>query len=227
MHGTSRAELNATLFLAMLLVGAGAIVGVTEARSYLAGGSSQRERFDILARGGVDTGLSVAARNLLLKNCLDTMASLTARAQPGERRHAVQSNCMAIADRIVEQEPTSALAWYVGAVAAAALSDLPGMAKRLGEAQRTGPTEQWLAQMRVELAEENYAALPADVLAGHKRDLTLLVQSQDGVGSIARRYVQQPDFRLRITTLVEELPPAFQERFLVYVQQFAQAAGAL
>ena len=55
--------------------------------------------------------------------------------------------------------------------------------------------------------------------ATHQRDLALLVQSQRGIATIARRYVAQPDFRERITAIVEALPQADQVRFLANVKE--------
>ncbi len=225
MQATSRVVLVGLLLFHLALVGAGAAVGTIETRAYLAGGITPAGGFDELARGIPDGGVSVASRKLTLTRCLDAMASLVARVQPTARRRAVQRNCLQISDAFVVQEPTNSLAWYVGAFAAGALSDTVGMATRLGEAQRTGPSEQWLAQMRVELAEENYAVLPASVREGQDRDLTLLALSRDGVASIAQRYVGQVDFRSRITRLVEQLPQAEQQRFLGYVKQATERVG--
>ncbi len=224
--GMSRATLVAMLLLPLALIVAGSTLGYVEARSYLTWGTSSRERFEVLASGSANIGVSVASRTLALRNCLEAMTSVIARAQPRTIRGAASKTCLAISDGIVAQEPSNSLGWFVGAVAAGELSDVAGMTARLGEAQRTGPTEQWLAQMRVELAEQNYPALSTAVRDGNDRDLTLLVQSQDGVAAIARRFVQQPDFRSRITALVERLPALQQRRFVGYVQQAAEGVGA-
>ena len=224
VKGSPRVAQGAMLIVALALATSGAAVAYVEAKSYLSAGILPRERFDALAAGNVDIGLSTASHMLVLNNCYEAMTSVTARLQPAARRSAVASNCLIAADRISAGEPANSFAWYVGALAASENGDTLGMTQRLRTSQLSGPSEQWIVELRVNLAEDHLASLPPDALAGHDGDLTLLAQSQRGVSSIAQRYVRQADFRERITALVEKLPAEQQQRFLEYVRA---AAGQL
>lgn len=213
------------LFVTLALATSGAAVAYVEAKAYLSAGIVPRERFDVLATGNIDVGLSSASHTLFLNNCYEALTSVAARLQPA-RRASVAANCLASADRISAEEPANSFAWYVAALSAAKRGDIPGMVRRLRMSQISGPSEQWIVELRVDLAEDHLAALSPDALAGHDGDLTLLALSQRGVSSIAQRYVRQADFRERITALVEKLPAAQQQRFLDYVRGAAsQVSG--
>jgi len=225
VKGSPRVAQGAMLFVTLALATSGAAVAYVEAKAYLSAGIVPRERFDVLATGNIDVGPSSASHTLFLNNCYEALTSVAARLQPA-RRDLVAKNCLATADRISAEEPANSFAWYVAALSAAKAGDIPGMVRRLRMSQISGPSEQWIVELRVDLAEDHLAALSPDALAGHDGDLTLLAQSQRGVSSIAQRYVRQADFRERITALVEKLPAAQQQRFLDYVRGAAgQVSG--
>ena len=225
MKGSPRVAQGAMLFVTLALATSGAAVAYVEAKAYLSAGIVPRERFDVLATGRIDVGLSSASHTLFLNNSYEAQTSVAARLQPA-RRALVAANCLASADRISAEEPANSFAWYVASLSAAKAGDIPGMVRRLRVSQISGPSEQWIVELRVDLAEDHLAALSPDALAGHDGDLTLLAQSQRGVSSIAQRYVRQADFRERITALVEKLPAAQQQRFLDYVRGAAsQVSG--
>ena len=97
------------------------------------------------------------------------------------------------------------------------------MNARYVQSAKTGRTEQWVASLRVGLSEAHRQQLDAAALATSDRDLALLATSRSGVALIAYRYVNEPDFRERITAIVEALPGEDQENFLSRVRQLAQA----
>jgi hypothetical protein len=222
VKGSPRVAQGAMLIVTLALATSGAAVAYVEAKSYLSAGVLPRERFDALAAGDVNIGLSTASHMLVLNNCYEAMTSVTARLQPAARRSAAATNCLSIADQISAGEPANSFAWYVAALASAENGDTPGMAQRLRMSQISGASEQWIVELRVDLAEDHLSALSPDLLTGHDSDLTLLAQSQRGVSSIAQRYVRQADFRERITALVEKLPAWQQGRFLEYVRAAAE-----
>lgn len=221
MKGSPRVAQGAMLVVTLALATSGAAVAYVEAKAYLSAGIDPRERFDALATDSVDIGLSSASHTLFLNNCYEALTSVFSRLQPTASRNAVASNCLAEADRITAAEPANSFAWYVAALAAAKNDDIPAMNQRLGMSQSSGRSEQWIAELRANLAEDHLAALSPEARAGHDNDLSLLAQSQRGVSSIAQRYVRQADFRERITALVEKLPAWQQERFLEYVRAAA------
>jgi hypothetical protein len=218
----ARAALTLMLCTSLALGVGGVAVAALESSAFFAAGVTPRDRFNAFADREVVVGVSTASEMLVLNNCHEALGSIFAYTQPAARRHLVATNCLAIADAILARAPAHSFAWYVSALAAVELDDPEGFSFRLGRSQQTGPSEQWIAERRVDIAEDRLAALTPDVREGHDRDLVLLALSRRGVDSIARRYVRQPDFRDRITALVEQLDPEAQRRFLAYVQGAAR-----
>jgi hypothetical protein len=223
MAGSS-ATRKAILVLSLALLGAGAWVGVREASPYFNGGIEDAERFASLVAKVPAPGPSIASERLVLDNCVRTISSLYARLQPSARKAEVSTNCLKAADTIAKQNPSSSYAWYVGALTSALTHDTPGLNARLLQSQETGATEQWIAELRVPLAEDHLADLTPDVRANHDRDLRMLVATVRGIDSIAERYVGQTDFRERITAIVETMPEGDQRRFVSQVGAAAQRA---
>ena len=220
----------ATSFIAgilalMLAIGGGWIV-YQEGATYLVEGRSGIDRTVAALDHPVPAGISMLSRRATLLDCRSTLVSLdslTMRYYGPQVRTGAITHCEALADVITERAPNDSLAWYVGALAAAAAQDWPGMSKRLRASQISGPNEQWVAQPRASLAEDNFEHLDGAVLAGQEQDLKLLVSSGLGIRSIARRYVTNPEFRERIITIVETLPPLDQRRFATNVRLQAQS----
>lgn len=170
--------------------------------------------------------LSITSQNNALLDCasaLGSMQSLAMMYSTAEARAQVVPKCLAMADHLTTHTPSNAYAWYVGAQASASLGDWDGFNRRLILSWRTGPTEQWIGELRVALAEDNYARLDDQTRAANETDLNMLVLSGRGVRAIAARYVADPGFRERITAIVEAMPVENQSRFLANVRRFAQA----
>lgn len=209
-RATRRVVLAASL---VLLLGAVA-AAYTESRSYVAGGLTAAESYAALREGRQQPGLSVASARLVLDNCYDAMQGVYGRLRPSAERRSVAETCGALAEATTAGMPSYAFAWYVAAIAAVERADPHGLVAALRQAQLTAPTEQWLAELRVALAEDHFAELPDDVRRNHERDLALLVISNRGIASIARRYVDDPGFRARIADIVETLSEEDQQRFV-------------
>lgn len=196
-----------------------------EASPYFSAGIEDAERFSALADKVPMPGLSIASERLVLDNCVRTISSLYGRLQPSDRKQAVARSCLEAADEITEANLSSSYAWYVAALSAERLGDTVGMAERLAQSQVTGPNEQWIAELRVPLAEDHLAALDSRTRANHERDLRMLVASTRGIFSIARRYVGVASFRERITAIVEAMPEAEQRRFVARVEAASRTGG--
>lgn len=172
------------------------------------------------------SGLAVSSQNEALLDCADTLKALNSLVimyRSDEERATLVPHCLELADAIAANSPSNTYAWQVGAMAAAHQEDWPGMNERLSLSQRTGKTEQWVAELRVNLAESNYGQLDAATKAGNDSDLRMLVASDRGIRAIAFRYVDDADFRERITNIVETLPAETQQRFVSAVRRFAVA----
>ena len=224
MAGNS-ATRQAILLLSLALVAAGAWVGLREASPYFSVGIEDAERFAALADKVPSPGPSIASERLVLDNCVRTISSLSGRLQPGSRKAEVSNNCLRAADAIVRRNPSSSYAWYVGALTSERTSDTAGMNERLLRSQQTGPSEQWIAELRVPLGEEHLAELTPEVRANLDRDLKMLVASTRGISSMADRYVRQAEFRERITAIVETMPEEDQHRFVSRVESSARSAA--
>jgi hypothetical protein len=196
-----------------------------ELRPFFLGAATQEARFDQVADGQNQTGLSTFSHRIALENCLEAVNSIFGRMQPTPRRQAVLSECDGLSDMISSTSVADSFAWYIGALTNSELGKVGEMNRRLVLSRRTGPNEQWVAELRVALGERRFADLDRPALEGHRKDLQLLALSARGVATIAKRYVAEPDFRARITSLVEELPEEVQSRFVTYVRQAAREFG--
>ena len=92
----------------------------------------------------------------------------------------------------------------------------------LRQSQLTGPNEQWIARFRVNLAETYFSQLDAKTVESEAADLKLLASSERGVELIAQRYIANPDFRARITAIVENMP---QDRQIVFLRNVKKSMG--
>ena len=206
------------LVMSLALCGGGTFAAYSEARSYVSSGLTPAESFAALAADEQVPGLSVTSTRLVLDNCYDAITAIYGRVQPSTKRDAVASNCLRQADAVIQAMPSHSFAWFVGALAALQLDSRGGFTDRLRQSQLTGPNEQWIAELRVGLAEDNFGMLPSDVRELNDRDLGLLVVSDRGIASIAQRYISNPAFRERITVIVEQLPERDQQRFVSTIE---------
>lgn len=207
---------------ALALLVASTVALTYEIVPFLSQHASPATRFTSLESTNVKSALSIYSHRLLLNDCLEALAGPTGLVQPFERRSQVTNNCHSIAMNTVKTMPTFALAWYVAAFASAELGNYPAFNTQLAVAQKTAPNEQWLAELRVRLAEANLDHLSPEALEGENRDLLLLARSRQGVASIASRYIAQPEFRERIIRLVETLSEDEQKRFISHVRGAAK-----
>ena len=211
-----------TLFAgSALLAAAGAVTAYQEFDAFATGSLGPADRFAALEHDDYHDAPSLLAKRLVLDACVEAIGGVYGLMQPAGGRTAVFQHCRDEADGIAREVPAYAYAHYVGALAAAGLGDKDGFNHRIRAAQITGANEQWVAELRVGLVEDHLADVTADVAAHHEADLRLLAGSSRGVASISSRYVRQPDFRDRITTIVETMSEAEQERFVALVRQAA------
>ncbi len=154
------------------------------------------------------------------------MTRIMGRLQPATRRDRVADNCLQISHRIADAAPTSSFAHFVEAVALYEKSDYEAFNDAYVRSQVTGPNEAWIAQSRFYLAERAIFELSGTARRAHESDLATLAQSQFGLTTIATYYVRTPDFRDRITAIVETLPAVDQRRFLSAIKSAKRASGA-
>lgn len=211
-------------FLCAVVAATSAYTCYVEARPYFSGPASNANRLSELKVGPV-AGFSLPSVRFVLDECAWGVTSLYGRLQSETVRADVVAKCTRTVQSITEARPGFAYGWYVRALMAEANGDKADMNAALATSRVTDPTGQWLAQLRVDLAEQHFSELDAGNLKGQTEDLALLVRSRSGISSIARRYVTDEGFRDRITAIVETLPPEDQRRFVDYVKSAAVAAA--
>jgi len=157
---------------------------------------------------------SIRADYAAIDTCMHLTNSVGALLLPSSERVRRAQWCQNLTETILETSRQNAYAWF----ALANFAHISGQAELLNHALEqsyaTGPNEQWIAEQRVVLAEKGVAALSDAALRGHLRDMAVLTQSKRGIRAIADRYLRDPDFRGRITNIVENLPAEDQRRFL-------------
>jgi hypothetical protein len=226
MRVRGRRGLTIVLIGAGFLALGGAFTAYEELNPFAVGATDAKSRFAALMSSAYRPAASVLSKQLLLDTCQEAIAGLYGRLQAVKDREAVLVRCLEQADAIVAGAPSFSYAWHVGALAAAGLGDLEGFNARALQSQITGPAEQWVAELRAALVEDNFAAAGEEVRARHAADLRLLVASPRGIRSISRRYVIDPAFRERITNIVETMPEADQARFVAAIRSSAREGAS-
>ena len=210
--------------LAVLLMGGWTMY--QEATPNLRGGTSAIERLLTMPDGEAPIGLTILSQHRALLDCEEVFRSERAiemqYLQPVEREQLVIS-CGQMADAILAKSPTDSFAWLVRAAAHAAQDDNPGFNVALRNSQLSGPNEGWLANMRVQVAEANLTALTEETLIGHEHDMQVAATVYSP--TLARRYVSDEDFRIRMTKVLETMQPQDQRRFLAAIRAALTTSG--
>lgn len=167
-------------------------------------------------------GLSSYSREMVMKGCFRIVLGYTDLQLLYEPARNVVNKCRLRAAEIVERTPSDSFAWLVRASSSIRLVRIEEFNEALRNSQKTGPNEQWIAHERINLAEDFYGRTDDATKATHETDLALMASSYRGVRVIARRYVSDPNFRARITAVVETLPAQQQRLFLGNVKKAMQ-----
>jgi hypothetical protein len=200
--------------LGLGLAAAGGVASFTELAPFYDLATSEGARFALFAHQELSLPLTAASRMAFLSACYSLSSSIYARAQPTSKRNALLASCRDYALQVTHQAPTLGGAWAIAASAAGELGAATDFSAEILASQRVTPYEQWLAEFRVAVIEDHYSLASAEVIEAEVSDLQVLVHSKRGVRSIAKRYVDHPDFRERVTRVVEEMSQDDQRRFL-------------
>jgi hypothetical protein len=205
-----------------LTLSAGAATAlVVEAGIFFRAGNGVLER---AAAIGADqaVGLSSLSMAANLGDCaggVNRLQSLEMRYLDEAVSPAILRNCDALAEQTAAAAPTNSFAWYVAALTAIELDDADRFNANLVRSRMTGSTEQWLADLRVALAETNLEKLDPDARAALDDDLRLMIASGVGLRRLAQRYIAHPEFRERLADVLETVSPGLQQRFLYNLDQ--------
>lgn len=207
------------------LLATSVVLGQRELSGLIQASATDESFFETLLGHDRSQAISYRSTDDFLRRCINVAGGLYGALQPEERQESARFNCLENADNAVAQMPSYALGWFAKSLFSYQLGQPKAGEAALVQAQQVGRHEQWLAEGRVQLAEDHFTTLSPAALSGHRSDLELLAQSARGVTSVARRYATQPDFRERITLVVEQLPVEDQVRFLNTVRGASQAFG--
>jgi len=164
-------------------------------------------------------GLSSYSRTLVMKDCFRIVLAYGDLDMIDAAARDIVRTCADRAGEIVADAPSNGFAWLTRAAASARLLKMEDFNLALRNSQLTAPNEQWIARYRVNLAETYFAQLSPAARKAEDADLRLLASSERGVKLIAQRYIASPDFRARITAVVETMPPERQMSFLRSVKR--------
>lgn len=208
--------------LLILLTGAGRLLANETAVIFRPGAEEPGfvEQVAVLSRRPF---LSAYARSALLTDCHQALNSTRNLVRPRNEMAGLTSACETVAERAVVALPTHSFAWLVAAEARAAAGNTGGMNAALALSRDSGPSEGWIADYRITLAETYLDHLDAGNRSGHDRDIKLLVASTDGIRLIGERYMRDPDFRRRVVDIVATMPASHQRRFLTVIRNQEEA----
>ncbi|ODT72408.1 MAG: hypothetical protein ABS75_04710 [Pelagibacterium sp. SCN 63-23] len=174
------------------------------------------------------TGLSTSSMAMVLNDCSRAVTyarSLEFRYLGEQATRTIFEVCEAKVGAITALSPTNSLAWLTSARLAGQSGNLERLNSDLANSRLVAPNEQWLADLRIELAETYLSDLSAENRAGHDQDLRLMIISGVGLGKMAARYIRHEDFRDRITAIVETVPAFNQNKFINSLNRILRNAG--
>lgn len=158
------------------------------------------------------------ARRARLDTCRLRIETLKRRNAAMEAIHDAERDCLALSESIVGRAPLSSNEWFVAATLASSLGDIVRMRKYLAASYRTGPTEQWIAERRAFFTHEHAAQLPAMFQTLVDQDVLLMLKTETGIRTVAKRYVSDPALRQRLVDVALTLEPGRQQRFVDLVR---------
>ena len=182
---------------------------------------SDAERFAGLESGTIPTALSIESNRAAMLACLNAMEGLYAMAQPTDRRTSVAKSCDQSAEAVLKREPTSGLAWLVRAASAAITEDWAAFATRLDQSRAVTPSEQWLAEARLQLMRQ-MAGRAHVAEEGPMQDIRILASTRSGRTALAKRYVNDEDFGEMLVRAVETLDNATKREMLTAIRSAAR-----
>ena len=200
----------------ILLLSLGAWVFTQEGGTYFLHAATPVTSIDLRSESD-PVGLGITTRRDVLEECDNTLRSARSfelMLLPAVEFADLRGKCAGISETIAQDSPSFSLAWAVAARAAAAGSDWARMNQFLKASQQTGPNEQWIGRIRFEVADANFEQLNAEGRALYDKDLEMLILSNKGIPYIARQYVLDVSFRVRMTKVLEGMDEADQRRYI-------------
>lgn len=209
---------------AILLVSA-TYASVRELGPFATESLSERVTVAAMASGMIEPALSLRSQINFLYHCRVAMTSITGRVQPTPVREAIMDACRGGSRAIVRGSPGFSVAWYTGALVASFDGDRTVMNEWLSRSYATGPFEQWIAELRADLAEDHFAELNSELIEWHLADLRMLLANDPGRRFLAPRYLNFPGLRGRVDAILAQMDAVGAHRFLNIVERLAVEKG--
>ena len=212
--------------VATFLLGVWAIGGEIEPSQ--ARGSTAVSRILSMREGFVGTGLTIATQRLNLMDCelaLRSKVSLETRYLSDGERARIAPICHEVARSVLAGTPASGLAWLVSAVAAADMGTTAEFELGYARSALVAPNEGWLVALRVRAGETYQSLIGPNLQEFEARDLAFAAGNPRYAAPIARRFVSDEAFRVRMTDVLEDMTPDKQRLFLSVVSNVLRAEG--
>lgn len=188
-------------------------------------GLSERTTVRSMAAHMLSPGLSTQSRIDFLYHCRVALTSLTGRAQPSGVRRTLLETCSNASEAMVADTPGFSAAWYTIALVASFEHNSKRMNDALAKSYATGPFEQWIAELRVDLVTENIDKLDASLLDEHMQDLRNLLSNDRGRRLLAPRYLALPTLKPQVDGVLPQIEEPARRRFLNIVQRLLVEKG--
>ncbi len=176
--------------------------------------------FPYMASNNAGFGSSLYSRRRVLRDCYSGIGMLHAVPQllsPQDRKN-FNAHCLDLAREGTKRAPLDSFAWTLRARIHAENGDFAAFNNAYEQAFLRGPHEYWLAATRVSIAELFLANLDEKTRKRHEADISIMGQTPAGQIWLARNYTTRPEFRDRITPIIEQLPARSQRTFLAKVR---------
>lgn len=171
--------------------------------------------------------VSLAAQKMDLDRCVKlNPANLLDGEGRGPDQIAVFDVCRRLAEAAVTGSPHFAYGWYIAAGAALRTGDEDRSHDAYLRSVAANPAETWLASLRFQVFDRPGVPLSPPMAAAADRDVAILLAYWETQDLVARRYLDDPGFRARLSGIAERLPPDKQAGFVGRVRALmAKGAG--
>lgn len=183
--------------------------------------ASSPDYFPYMASSNASFGSSLYSRRRVLRDCYSGISMLHAVPQllsPQDRKN-FYAHCLDLAREGTRKAPLDSFAWTLQARIHAENGDFAAFNNAYEQAFLRGPHEYWLAAIRVSIAELFLANLDKNARKRHEADILTMGQTLAGQTWLAQNYRTRPEFRDRITPIIEQLPARSQRSFLSKVRR--------
>ncbi len=149
-----------------------------------------------------------------LLRCADGMGSISLLLLPQADQTQLIDQCFAMAQQVLNKNPSHSLAHLTLALASDKRSDFAGFEQALLRSYATAPYEGWLADRRMRLALKHHAKLSEAAQQVFALDVSTMLQETALRRVIVQVYVRNTAARPLLTSIAETQEPGVKRAFL-------------